>query len=74
MNYDKTHDGAVTGRHTIFVAIRPSGREVATPLPGGSPSGLADAAAIQQKYGNPDTTPLHVEITHDHQVVDLRLD
>jgi hypothetical protein len=71
LHYDKTQDGAVLGKHKVFVVYESSAN-----APGDKPKQTPpkDLSAILAKYGRSETTPLNFEITKDSKVIDLPLD
>ena len=68
--------GALVGPHRVFVVFRgPAGPQAEQAMFRGQlPPPHPDAAAIKEKYGKLETTPLEVDIERDGQVVDLELD
>lgn len=74
LDYSRDRDGAVVGKHTVWVGYRPSSptEEMRRGLPGGgAPSNLS---VILKKYGSEKTTPLSFDIKTDGQVVDIELE
>lgn len=75
LRYSRDRDGAVVGKHTVWVQFRPRnpGEELQMTAPGGAkrPGNLS---AILRKYGSEKTTPLKFDIETDGQVVDIALD
>jgi hypothetical protein len=76
LHYDRDQDGAVTGRHQVSVEYSPRnpGAEDIEARGGGKPTVPQELQAILQKYGNPETTPLKVEVNKNNQVIDIQLD
>jgi hypothetical protein len=73
LNYSRDRDGAVVGKHTVWVTVRPRnpGEELQMSGPGGK---RANLSAVLQKYGSEKTTPLTFDIETDGQVIDIALD
>jgi hypothetical protein len=70
LHYDRRRDGAVVGRHTVFVTFKPySPRDDDRRLP--PPD---DLRPILASYGRPETSPLRVDVESDHQAIALSLD
>jgi hypothetical protein len=74
LSYDRQREGAVRGRHTVFVEHRPRGPKEDLALQQGTLRPPPELQAILEKYGNRETSPLRYEITRDGQVIDLDLD
>jgi hypothetical protein len=89
LHWDESHDGAEVGSHKVtlaFVANSPM-EEAGYGTAGGpakkkkgaapaaaSKSTPADQAAIMQKYGNFETSPLRYEVKAGSQTIDIKLD
>jgi hypothetical protein len=72
LHYDKSRDGAVPGRHTVWATFKPCDpRENRVVAEMKEPEQLREILA---RYGNPITTPLHFEVHTDGQVINLSLD
>jgi len=68
LKYNREHDGAVTGRHTVWVGPPPPNNPIEEMQgPKALPKNL-------QKYGSESTTPLRFEVSTDNQVIDIKLD
>jgi hypothetical protein len=76
LHYNPKIDGALLGRHRVFVVFRgPAGPEAEQALFRGKlPPLHPDAEDIKRRFGKPETTPLNVTVQKDRQVVDLQLD
>jgi hypothetical protein len=74
LHYSKEYEGGLMGKHKVFVTFRDATPEEERLRLTGKLKRPPDQAAILEKYGNWDTTPLEVEITHSGQAIDLRLD
>ena len=75
LNYSRDRDGAVVGKHTVWVQYKAGnpGEELQmTGARGAKRPG--NLPAILQKYGSEKTTPLKFDIETDGQVVDIPLD
>jgi hypothetical protein len=60
--------GAVIGHHRVYVEFR------ARSMTEQQQKKPKDAAAILDKYGNIDKSPLNYDVTTDNQVIDVKLD
>jgi predicted small secreted protein len=70
LQLDRDRNGAVTGWHSVFVTFKCyDPRENRGRLR--EPSGISTILAM---YGDPDTSPIRIEIKANGQVIDLRLD
>jgi hypothetical protein len=74
LHYSKEYEGALVGKHKVFVVFRPADPKEEAEIMAGRLKRPADQDAIMAKYGKWDTTPLEVEIKESGQVVDLKLD
>ncbi len=75
LHYTRDQDGACVGKHKVFVnySPRPSDPDQEEKMSAGRFAVPADMQAINQKYGDLETTPLEFDIQED-QVIDLKLD
>lgn len=74
LSYDREHEGALPGRHKIYVTYRPRSPAVELAIQQGKTTFPADFKQLLAKYGDADSTPLEREVTTDGQVIDLDLD
>ena len=73
LHYNRDRDGAVLGKHRVFISFLPRDPKVQFAMTEGRlkyPSGIPE---ILDKYGNPDTSPLEFDLSQSQQV-DLALD
>jgi hypothetical protein len=63
--------GLVPGRHTVSLRYFPSGPEDLGQAP---PKASRELKAVIAKYGDPDKSPLHVEVTSSGQVLEINLE
>ncbi len=73
LHYTKDQDGAVLGKHRVFVKYDPRDPEINLAITEGRFQYPPDIRAIEQKYGNLETTPLEFDV-QKAQVIDLELD
>lgn len=74
LKYDAAQDGAVVGKHKVFVSFRPSSPREELQLQRGEIKLHPERQAIVEKYGDPSSSPLVVEIKEQGQQVHLELD
>ena len=74
LKYDKDRDGAVTGRHKVWVQKKPGSPKDEADMANGLVTLPPEINAIIEKYGDQKTTPLFVEVKENNQVIDLPLD
>jgi hypothetical protein len=74
MKYDKDRDGAVPGRHKVWVQLKPATPKEEADAANGLFAPRPEINAILEKYGNFNSSPLTVEVKEDEQVIDLPLD
>jgi hypothetical protein len=74
LEYDREHKGAEVGKHKVFVKFRPASPKEEMELLAGRRKYHPDQKAIEQKYGQLDSTPLEIEIKSSGQNVTLQLD
>jgi hypothetical protein len=75
LNYSRDRDGAVVGKHTVWVQYKPGSPTEELQMTGGRGAKRpGNLSAIVQKYGSEKTTPLKFDIETDGQVVDIALD
>lgn len=68
LEYLPDQPGAVPGRHRVFVSFVPPSVEVEMAIFEGRHQHPPEIAAALEKYGDPATTPLTVELTEDDTV------
>ena len=77
LNYDRDQDGAVVGKHKVWLEPRPTAADAAAVMPGAGlarrPTVAKDFEGLFEKYGAEKTT-LTVEITPDTKELPLDLD
>lgn len=73
LHYSRDVDGAVVGRHRVFVKYEPHDPQTQYAIFQGRFEYPPDLKAIEEKYGNPETTPLVFEL-QDSQEINLKLD
>jgi hypothetical protein len=71
LKYERDRDGALVGTHKVWFQVRAATPKEEIALAAGE---LKVHPEILQKYGNPKTTPLRVEVKGDDQPLDLKLD
>lgn len=74
LHYDRQRDGAVIGKHNVWVEVRPSNPKEDHALQAGTLKLHSALEQILAKYGNAQAPALSVEVREDNQVVDLALD
>ena len=76
LHFSREQDGACVGKHKVFVKYdpRPSDPGEQMKWLEGGFKAPPDMKAIDQKYGNPETTPLEFDIQEDRDDLDLKLD
>ncbi len=75
LKYDRKQEGAVAGTHRVSVTFRPKTPKDEQLLGEGKWSPHPDYAAIMEKYGKADSTPLRIEIKEgDNSDVQIKLD
>jgi len=73
LHYTQDKDGAVVGHHRVYVNFQPRDPEVQFAITQGTygyPPGIKE---IEQKYGDPETTPLEFDIQESREI-NLQLD
>jgi hypothetical protein len=73
LHYDNQRDGAVVGRHRVYVNYQPRDTEVQLAITEGTFEYPPNILAIEEKYGNPETTPLSFDIQESREI-ELELD
>ena len=73
LHYTKDQDGAVVGHHRVFVNYQPRDPEIQLAITDGKFDYPPDIKAIEEKYGNPESTPLQFDV-QESQDIDLQLD
>ncbi len=75
LNYDREQDGAVTGKHKVFVQFKPATVAIELQMQNGTYKPPPDLAEILAKYGDMEKTPLTIEITRQSKDgIELKLD
>ena len=76
LHYTRDRDGACVGKHKVFVKYspRPSDPGEEMKMLAGGFKIPPDIKAIEQKYGNQETTPLEFDIQEDRDDLDLAFD
>lgn len=74
LHYNKQYEGARVGKHKVFVVFRASSPQEEMDLLSGKIKPHPDQRTIAEKYGNPATTPLEIEVSTSGQVINLALD
>jgi hypothetical protein len=73
LNYSRDRDGAVVGRHRVFVRYMPHDPEIEFAISQGNYEFPAGIEAIEAKYGRLEDTPLEFELEDDAHL-ELKLD
>lgn len=73
LNYSRDRDGAVVGRHRVFVKYMPHDPEIEFAISQGNYEFPAGIESIEAKYGSLDNTPLEFELEDDADL-ELKLD
>jgi hypothetical protein len=74
LKYDEHRDGAVAGKHRVWVQVKPASPKEEADAANGLATPHPQINAIIEKYGNRKASPLTVEVKEDNQVIDLPLD
>jgi len=74
LKYDKDRDGAVPGKHKVWVRIKPTSPKEEADLANGLFTRHPQINSIIEKYGNQKISPLWAEVKENNQVIDLPLD
>jgi hypothetical protein len=74
VRFDIEKDGAVVGTHIVWVSYEPNDPREAMELAAGKIKLPQDKAAILEKFGRLETSPLKVEIKENGQILKLELD
>lgn len=75
LNYDRDQDGAVTGKHKVFVQFKPATVEIELQMQAGTYKQPPELADILAKYGDMEKTPMTVEITKESSKgIELKFD
>jgi len=75
--YDGTQDGAVTGKHTVWISYRakdPREEMIEKGFAMGKSSRPKDMGTVLTKFGDRETTPLIIEITKPESNLEIKLD
>lgn len=74
LRYTKDRDGAVAGKHRVYLLFEPpAGPEAELARAAGKSVAHPEQQQLAAQYG-PDQSPLTVEVTEDGQEVTLKLD
>jgi hypothetical protein len=73
MSCFRKEDGAVVGKHRVFITVDDEGREEMARFREQQIS-PAELRVILKKYGKRDTTPLRIEITQKTRDLEIKLD
>lgn len=73
LNYERGRDGAVTGKHKVWIEFRPVSPKQEADYHNGTLNLHPDMQAILEKYGK-QASPLTEEVKEDSQVIDLHMD
>jgi hypothetical protein len=71
LTYDRSEAGALRGRHTVFLRYRVSAEEEMNEV---SPKASPELREVIFKYRNPQTSPLHYDVTRDGQFIAINLE
>jgi hypothetical protein len=71
LTYSRSEVGAVPGRHTVFLRYRVSAEEEMHETP---PKASEQLRAVIFKYRDPQTSPLHYEVTQNGQFIAINLE
>jgi len=77
LNYDEKQDGAVVGKHTVWVLWRPRNPQeemIDQGMAKGKTSKPKDLAVITEKFGSKEKSPLKIEITKSVSDLEIKLD
>jgi hypothetical protein len=74
LHYDRDYDGAVVGKHKVFVQFKPGTVEAELEMLAGKLKQPPELEAILEKYGSEQTTTKEVEITKADTNFVLELD
>jgi hypothetical protein len=74
VNYDADQDGAVVGKHKVYIEYRPTAQaDVEVVMQGGRPKLAKEQAELFDKYG-PERSPLTLDIKKSTSDLKLELD
>jgi hypothetical protein len=71
LSHSKTETGALRGKHTVTLRYHLSADEE---MGKASPKASKELKAVIKKYGDLKTSPLHYEVTHNGQVIEIDLE
>ena len=77
VKYDNTQDGAVTGKHKVWISYRakdPREEMIEKGFVKGKSSRPKDMGSVLTKFGDRETTPLIIEITKPESNLEIKLD
>jgi hypothetical protein len=70
LHYSRQEAGATRGKYTVVLRYVPSNEEEL----GQAPKASKELLAVIAKYGDPAASPLHYEVTHNGQFIDIKLE
>jgi len=73
LHYNRDRDGAVAGKHRVFVKYEPHDPEIQYAIFQGRFNYPPEIKAIEDKYGTPEASPLSFDL-QESQEIDLKLD
>jgi hypothetical protein len=71
LTYSKTETGAVRGKHTVTLRYHLTADEE---MGKAKPKASRELKKVIDKYGDLKTSPLHYEVTHNGQVIEINLE
>jgi hypothetical protein len=71
MRFSRTEDGVKLGKHAVFLKYEISAEEETGQIP---PKASHELRKVISRYGDPKTTPLHYEVTHSGQHIEIQLE
>jgi len=74
LHYDRQREGAVTGKHRVWVEVRPKNPKEEAALAAGTLPLHPQIDQILAKYGDRQNSPLFVEVQDGEPALDLKLD
>ncbi len=77
VKYDNTQDGAVTGKHKVWISYRakdPREEMIEKGFVKGKSSRPKDMGSVLTKFGDRESTPLIIEITKPDSNLEIKLD
>jgi hypothetical protein len=74
LHYDRDYEGAVTGKHKVFVQYKPANMQAELDMQAGKLKRPPELEEILKKYGTPEDSTKEVEITKKVTDLELKLD